>query len=45
MLERIGNVRNFRKSNIGQTEVSKPGALTGGGRNGSYDLSERRGRI
>jgi hypothetical protein len=39
MLERIGNVRNLREPNIGQTKVSKAGALTGGGRNGNDNLS------
>jgi hypothetical protein len=42
VLQRIGNVGDFRKANVGETEVSKAGALAGGGRRGSYYLGERR---
>jgi hypothetical protein len=42
VLERIGNVGDFREANVGETQVSKAGALTGGGGTGSYYLGERR---
>jgi len=38
MLERIGNVGDFRQVNIGQTQVAETRALTAGGRTGRYDL-------
>jgi len=42
MFERIGNVGNFRKANIGQTQVAETRAPTAGCRKDCYTLGKRR---